>query len=85
MAAATPVFWGNKLSCLGSLSGMRFATVNAGVSVYGQGTVARIYSQRTVADINIVTNTATNCSSVTVSAAFFMLFLNLGPVKTDFD
>ena len=31
---------------------MRFATVNAGVSAYGQGTVAGIYSQRTVADIN---------------------------------
>ena len=52
LAAATPVFLGNKLSCLGSLSVMRFATVNAGVSVYGQGTVAGIYSQRTVADID---------------------------------
>ena len=52
MAAATPVFLGNKLGCLGNLSVLRFATVNAGVSVYGQGTVAGIHSQRTVAEIN---------------------------------
>ena len=31
---------------------MLFATLNAGVSVSGQENVARIYSQRTVADIN---------------------------------
>ena len=54
MAAVTPVEGGKRLCCISSLSVILFEMVHAAVSIWGQRTVVEIYSQRTVAETNML-------------------------------